>query len=288
MPFTFFAHQAAVLPLKTRWPRLASGTGLALGSMSPDFGYFLIGMSTTRDWHRLHGVLLYCLPLSLVLYLLLTRVVAAPLARHVPAMGDLHLRDWAFLEAQPRTLTHLARVAASIVVGAATHLAWDLFTHDGSWIGAYVPWLTRPLFDFAGTAVLGSGLLWVFSTVVGGLVTLLVLRAIGRDRLLARWAELREPGSTRGIAPDAPAATSHAAFWGVVLAFTVAGGVAAYVSRPPGFFWHEKATWVIVFLRTTSLGLVGMAIAAWRERRAWRHRSGAGRAGHGGVVDSAA
>lgn len=273
MPFTFFAHQAPVLPFKWRWPHLVSGTGVVLGSMAPDLGYFLIGMSATRDWHRPHGVLLFCLPVALVLYLLITRVIAAPLARHVPQLGSLRLRDWAYLEAQPRTLAHFAVVALSIVFGAGTHLAWDLFTHDGSWMGDYVPFLAERVLYVAGRSMRGSNVLWVISTVLGGLFTLAVLQAIGRRGLLRRWAERRLPGSTAGITPDAPAATSSLAFWAIVLAFTMAGAVVGYVTRPPGFYWHEKATWVTVFLRTASLAVVGLALSAWRERRAWPHRS---------------
>ena len=108
MPFPFFAHQAAALPFKLRFPRLLSGTGLAIGSLAPDLGYFLIGVSVTRDWHRPHGVLLYCLPVAMVLWLLLTRVLAAPLARQLPGLGPFRLRDFAYLEAQPRTIAHFA------------------------------------------------------------------------------------------------------------------------------------------------------------------------------------
>lgn len=288
MPFTFFAHQAPVLPFKARWPRLASGTGLVLGSMSPDFGYFVLGSHTTREWHRVQGVLLYCLPLSLLLYLLITRLIAAPVARHLPSLGDFRLRHWAYLEAQPRTARQLALVAVSVLLGAATHLAWDLFTHGGSWMGDYVPWLAEPVLHVGHRAIVGSSVLWVFSTVAGGLFTLLVLREVGGRGLLAQWAELRAPGSTRRIDPDAEAATSHLAFWGVTLAFTALGGAFAYLSRPPGFYWHDKATWVLVFLRTVSVGMVGLCISAWRERRAWRHRSGTAQGPGREVVDSAA
>ena len=286
MPFTFLAHQAPVVPLKLRWPHLVSGTGLVLGSMSPDFGYFLIGASVTRDWHRPHGVLLYCLPLSFVLYLLITRVFAAPVARHVPQLGALRLRDWAYLEAQPRTLRHLAVVATSIVFGAATHLAWDLFTHGGSWMGEYIEWLAVPALYIRGRGIVGTSVLWVFSTVVGGTVTLLAIRAIGRRRLLAQWAERRLPGSTAGIDPDGPPATSHLAFWGPVVLVVALVAPATLVRLPPGFHWYDKATWVIVFLRTTSLAIVVLAGVAWRERRAWRHRSGS--AADRRAVDSAA
>ncbi len=40
MPFTL-AHPAAVLPVKNKWPHLFNGTALILGSMAPDFEYFI-------------------------------------------------------------------------------------------------------------------------------------------------------------------------------------------------------------------------------------------------------
>ena len=289
MPFTFLAHQAPVLPLKWRWPRMVSGLGLVLGSMAPDFGYFVLGARATRDWHRLHGALLYCLPLSLVLYMLITRLVAAPLARHVPRLGALRLHEWAYLEAQPRTLAHLAIVAASVLAGVATHLAWDLFTHEGSWMGGYVPFLADALMRVRGHDVRGSNVLWFVSTAVGGLYTLHFLHAVGRRGLLREWAEERLPGSTAAITPSAPARLSTISFWGPVAVLTVFGAISSYVTRPEGFFWYEKATWIMVFLRTTSLAAIGLAISAWRERRAWRHRS-SGTGQHGGdrAIDPAA
>ena len=272
MPFPFLAHQAAVLPLKLRWPRL-SGTGLVLGSMAPDFAYFLLGGGVTRDWHRPHGVLLFCLPVGFAMYLLVTRWLVAPVARHMPVLGQFHLERLAYLEAQPRSVVHFAMVAACIVAGGGTHLAWDLFTHDGTWMGERIPWLADEAFRLFGRGVRGSGVLWVLSTVLGGLFSLLALRDIGGRGLLHRWAEARAPGSTDGIDPMAPAATSHAAFWLPVVVAFVGGAVTAFVMRPPGFEPLAWATGVLVFLRAASLGFLALAFSAWRERRAWRHRS---------------
>jgi hypothetical protein len=289
MPFTFLAHQAPVLPLKWRWARHVSGVGLVLGSMAPDFGYFLIGMHATRDWHRAHGAVLYCLPLAMTLHLLITRLLAAPLARHVPQLGAFRLREWAYLEAQPRTLRHFAVVAVSILFGVGTHLAWDLFTHEGSWMGDHVPFLAADVMYVRGHGIRGTNLLWIVSTVLGGLYSLHLMRVAGRDHLLRLWAEARLPGSTAAIDPDAPAALSALAFWSPVAALTVCGAILAWVTLPPGFFWYEKSMWIVIFLRTTSLAALGLAISAWRERRAWRHRSsGTGGAAQPRRVDSAA
>lgn len=272
MPFPFFAHQAAALPFKLRWPML-SGTGLVLGSMAPDFGYFLIGQQVSRAWHRPHGVLLFCLPVSFMLYLFVTRVIAAPIARHLPRTGTFRLHHLAYLEAQPRTGRHLLVVAACIVVGAMTHLGWDLFTHDGTWMGDRLPWLRMEVLRVGDRRIIGTSVLWIASTLAGGAFTLAVLHEMGRRDLWRGWAETRLPGSTHGIDPEAPAATSHVAFWGPAVSVTLGMAVLAYATRPSGFHPGDKATWVIVFLRAVTPGFATLALCAWRERRAWRHHS---------------
>ena len=272
MPFPFFAHQAAVVPLKLAMPRRWSGTGLVLGSMAPDFGYFLIGTGTApRLWHRPLGVFVYCLPVALLLYWLITRVVAEPTARHLPMLGTVRLKALGLVAAQPRHPWHWLVVAASIVVGAGTHLAWDLFTHTGSWMGNHVPFLKRELFPIGSYDVIGSDVLWMGSTVVGGLATLAALAHVCSRDLLREWAESRAPGSTAGLDPFAPPATR--VFWSVIAATVTVAAVLAFVTAPLGFYWHDKATWVIVFLRSTSIGFVALCLMALRERRAFSSRS---------------
>jgi hypothetical protein len=156
-------------------------------------------------------------------------------------------------------------------------------------MGEYVPFLADALLRVRGHDVRGANVLWFLSTAAGALYTLHFVHAVGRRGLLRQWAEDRLPGSTAGITPGAPAMLSAFSFWAPVAAFTVFGAVFSYVTRPDGFFWHEKATWIVIFLRTTSLAAVGLAISAWRERRAWRHRSSdAGRHVGGRAIDPAA
>jgi hypothetical protein len=231
---------------------------------------------------------LYCLPVAMLLFLLVTRVLAAPVARHVPRRGSFRLHELAFLEAQPRTLRHLANVAACILAGGGTHLAWDLFTHDGSWMGDYIPWLHERVVHVGGHGVRGTNVLWILSTVFGGLFTIVTLRRIGARSLVRRWAEERLPGSTASIDAESPPALSHVAFWAPVVVVTLGAAVLVYLGRPAGFYPLDKATWVIVFLRSAALGFVALSFSAWRERRAWRHRSsGAGRGTTPRAVDAA-
>src|SRR4051812_8093084 len=137
MPFTFLAHQAPVIPLKTRWPRLFSGTALVVGSMAPDLHYFLFQTLDPRPSHSVIGQFYYCLPLTLAIILLLNRVVAAPLAAHLPDGGSFHLRDLRALAA-PMSMQEWLRAADSALLGSFSHIFLDAFTHKR---GAGMRWL---------------------------------------------------------------------------------------------------------------------------------------------------
>ncbi|MFE6860402.1 DUF4184 family protein [Nocardia sp. NPDC057668] len=121
MPFTL-AHPAAVLPLRGRlWL-----PALIAGSLAPDAGYYApIGIDGALT-HEARG-----LPLTLALgavLLVLGRILCLP----VPALLG---RAVAF-PARPGWW----RVIAALIVGAATHLAWDTFTHtDGAAVRHWEP-----------------------------------------------------------------------------------------------------------------------------------------------------
>lgn len=66
MPFTF-SHPAIILPLTSSKRQWFSATGLVIGSMTPDFEYF-IRMKVQSDFsHTLPGLLWFDLPLGLLL-----------------------------------------------------------------------------------------------------------------------------------------------------------------------------------------------------------------------------
>jgi hypothetical protein len=126
MPFTL-AHPAAALPLRRRLRGLGSASALAVGSMVPDLPYFLpVGIDGPES-HSAAGLLWFDLPMGLacwLVYVLLVRpfafdVLPAAVVRRVEAPDvrpDLSLRA-------------LPRIVVSVLVGAATHVAWDSFTH---------------------------------------------------------------------------------------------------------------------------------------------------------------
>ncbi|MFI6323485.1 DUF4184 family protein [Nonomuraea sp. NPDC050556] len=124
MPFTP-AHVAAVLPLVSsptirRW---LDPWALALGAMVPDLPIFLPFLPERTDWHSLQGVLTLDLLSVLVLLGLFHGVFREPLiALLPPSLGGRA----AVLKPSFRVLP----IVAGAVVGSATHVFWDSFTHS--------------------------------------------------------------------------------------------------------------------------------------------------------------
>lgn len=124
MPFTL-AHPAAVLPL---WRSRLHFPALLLGSVAPDFGYFLAGRPVSGAGHTLWGCVWLNLPLCVVFYALYRRLAAEVFWAYVPQC----------LRGMPRRLPVVPygraawRFVLSAFLGMATHILWDGFTHKGA------------------------------------------------------------------------------------------------------------------------------------------------------------
>jgi hypothetical protein len=272
MPLTFLSHQAVVLPFKIRAPGVTSGTALVLGSIAPDVEYFLRGYPTSAVGHTWSGLITFCLPVTLALFWLVTRVIAEPVAAHLPAGGDLRLRDLGLIRHQPASLRHWIIVAVSALLGSASHVALDRVA-DG-W--SQVPYHAL---DASPVWIAVNVGLWI----VLAAITLLLMRYIGRNRLMRRWAAERSgaSNSTAGsrTPPDPPPETPRddldppgniGVFWGWVLLSMLAGAIVGIRYRRSGFFLDQGATWVHIWLVAVAGAFVGLVLAslAWHGARA--------------------
>jgi hypothetical protein len=152
--------------------------------MSPDFEYF-IRLQTLALWgHSLVGLVVFCLPAGLVV------LAAWELLAKEPALDLLGFRD--DRRAAPRHPTWWGRAVVAILIGAATHVVWDSFTHAGGWGVRHVPALDAP-----AASVNGRPLPWFIvldhaSTIVGEVVVVgwlaRTMWAAGAFRVIARSA----------------------------------------------------------------------------------------------------
>lgn len=148
MPFTF-SHPAIVLPLAHWSKRWFSLSGLIIGSLTPDFEYF-IRMRIQSDYsHTIAGLFWFDLPLGLALFFIFHSIVRNSLIDHLPLF--LKSRFWCF-----KTFNwvayfkqHWIVVSVSIFIGAISHLFWDSFTHDTGYFVQTIPLLKQSitLFD---------------------------------------------------------------------------------------------------------------------------------------------
>ena len=187
MPFTFLSHQAAALPLKLAWPQRVSGLAAAIGSMAPDFEFFLTGRAQWDLGHTLRGQFLFCLPLTLAMTWIVARIIAGPLARRLPDAGAFHLRDYQLLEHTTQRRGYWLAAIPWALFGSFSHIGWDSFTHAAGSSARRLGYATAAL-TVGSHSILVVKLLQHGSTLVGALVTLAVLRRIGRNRLLRQWA----------------------------------------------------------------------------------------------------
>ncbi len=165
MPFTL-AHPAAALPLFRPLHRFGVLSALVIGSMTPDFPYFLTGDLTRRESHSFAGLFYFCLPYGLIAYLLFHFVLKHPLIALLPGAAQARVLGvcpvlWRLPKAS------WAAVLVSLLAGAATHVIWDSFTHPGETIVQTLLPLRTYLFSLQGARFYVFNVLQHMSTVVG-------------------------------------------------------------------------------------------------------------------------
>jgi membrane-bound metal-dependent hydrolase YbcI (DUF457 family) len=211
MPFTF-AHPAASVPLRGWLGRYGVVSALVIGSMVPDFSYFMPFPVARWRTHDLFGLLWFCVPMGVASWALFHAFLAKPWSDLLPAR--LRIRCRALCEMRERPVW--TAVVVSIFVGALTHVAWDAFTHAGAPIVRVSRPLRFPLGTISGYPVSVYTILQHVSTLVG-----LAVVAIWVRRFAARPAPTAPGGFTLGPAGRALALVAVVT---VALALWIASG----------------------------------------------------------------
>lgn len=179
MPFTF-VHPAAVLAVPKRLRKNLGVRGLVIGSMAPDFEYFLRGAPIGQYGHDLAGFLWLNLPLCFAVCWLFERVAKRPLVMHLPAPWDRKLAAWGRSSQPIATPLAYGLFALSALIGMGTHVLWDNFTHAGGYFVQAMPALASRVsvlgFNLAVYKLLQHG----STLLAGSLIVLYLLREAQR------------------------------------------------------------------------------------------------------------
>ncbi len=178
MPFTL-AHPVAALPLWHASGRRLRLAALVIGCAVPDFEYFLQLQPSGHFGHTFPGLFAWCLPVGWLALWLFDRFGRRGVQALLPV-------GWALPPPTP-SIHSAANISAALLLGAASHLIWDAFTHRTGLGVALLPALATPLslgpLNVAWYKVLQHG-----STIAGLLVFI---------ALAAAWST-RQPRVPRG------------------------------------------------------------------------------------------
>ena len=160
------AHAAAVVPF-TRWKPYFWLSPLAIGSMAPDFIYYVFPPPEWRHiGHTLWGLVLFCIPAGLAVLYAFHQFFKRPLALLMP--WRLRAKLWPHCEPFPLLpWRRLAWICMLIYLGAVTHVLWDGFTHEDEWpLREHRP-VTGVMSTVAGYPLHWAGLLQFGSSLLG-------------------------------------------------------------------------------------------------------------------------
>jgi hypothetical protein len=241
VPLTFFAHQAPVIPLKLARPRWFDGTALCLGAAAPDLGYPISGWVTAHS-HTPIGVVTWSLGWTLVACWLVRRHVASTVFAQLPDLGPLGLHSLRVL-AQRRPAVW--QTASSALVGAASHVILDAFTHQGRF-GAELLHLDGEVFTVQGHVFTAARVLQYIGHTFGSLLGALLLVHMARTRRLQAWYGERAVHEARSFRLGRAA---RARFWAI-----------AALGIPAGAVWADlSGQWIVFPVIDATMAAIALA-----------------------------
>lgn len=225
MPFTF-CHPAIVIPVARRTNWLSP---LVIGSMSPDFLYFLNFSTGHHFGHTFTGIFLFCLPASLSVLWVYHRWLRQSVLALLPfgLSGGLERESNTF---SVDSLTRLLQVIALIGVGAASHIIWDAFTHQHGWGVAAFPVLKTALVEAPWETIRVFKVLQHLSTLSG---------AIGLLYWYHQWFNQRRIQTREVYDPEQD--FGKLLTLGVIFALAILSGVCLAFWKHPAFLTSWKS-----------------------------------------------
>lgn len=176
MPLTF-AHPAAILPF-SRKSRYVNFSAMVLGSMAPDFEYFLRGQPIGSIGHTFSGFIFFNLPLVILIYFIYHTFVHQVLCNHLPVL----FQDTYTKRDNSKLILKVIVFCYSALFGMVTHISWDSFTHKNGYMVVKFPNFFTYSYHIFGFDIPIYKLLQHGSTLFGILIILLYMYFRARFR----------------------------------------------------------------------------------------------------------
>lgn len=182
MGFTF-SHPALILPFKYLPRKYYSLSGLVMGSMAPDFEYFLRLDNQSAFSHTFKGVFLFDIPFSIIALIFFHEIMRNILIKNTPSFIKERLTFLLEMNWFDYLKKNILVVLYSIFLGVYTHLLWDNYTALNGYFVRNNIFLTSQHFFF-GIEFFNYKILKHLSSLVGGGVLLYVFFKLPREKTL--------------------------------------------------------------------------------------------------------
>lgn len=184
MPFTF-SHPAIILPFSYLPKRWVSMTGLIIGSMAPDFEYFFRMKVYSLYSHKWTGLFWFDLPLTIILAFIFHLILRNSLVDNLPTFLNNRLIAFRDFNWTKYFKKNFLAVIISCLIGGASHILWDSFTHKNGQFVQSIDELTNTVI-ISGYSIPVYKMLQHFSTIVGGLIVIYSLLQFPKTKLLLK------------------------------------------------------------------------------------------------------
>lgn len=173
MPFTF-SHPAFILPFVKLNSNRVSASGLIMGSMAPDFEYFIHMQMYREHGHTMAGAFYFNLPLTLVCCILFHRFVRDELIQNLPKMVRNKFLPFVGMNWLLWLRMNWVTFFYCSLFGIFSHYFIDAFTHSNGYFVQFIPYLQGET-DFLGRTLPTTDFWQMMTTILGALAIGLAL-----------------------------------------------------------------------------------------------------------------
>jgi len=168
MPFTF-SHPAIVLPFKFISNKWFSLTGLIIGSLTPDFEYFIKMKVESNFSHSIPGIFYFDLPFAIMLTFIFHNIVRDKLFENSPKIIKTRTINFKNFNWNKYFKLNYLVVIISILIGISSHIFWDSFTHRTGYFVTKINYLQK-IVEIQDLDIPIYKILQHVSTILGGLI----------------------------------------------------------------------------------------------------------------------
>jgi hypothetical protein len=182
MPFTI-SHPALILPLNYLPKKWISLTGLAIGSLTPDFEYFLRMKIKSNFSHTLWGILWFDLPLGILLTFIYHNIVKNEFIKNLPKELNSRFLNNKKLKWNNYFAENWKIVTLSLFIGILSHIFWDSFTHESGFFVKVFSELQNTI-EIFGKPIKILKLLQHSSTIIGGILIIYTIYKLPKSEYI--------------------------------------------------------------------------------------------------------